>query len=128
MSIYEKAKEWLKEPPPDNGEPEPEGIAPAREIILGLLNENDELSQDVCSECSGHYGWIENRVEGKAVCGCIQEAEPFQILEEALARIQQAATGEIQIADDDTEGMKWIANEALKALQLVLPLEYGKSV
>ncbi|MHB1051378.1 MAG: hypothetical protein ACYC09_14965 [Bacteroidota bacterium] len=39
MDIQERAKTWLKEPPPDNGEPEPSEIAEAREIIELLLNE-----------------------------------------------------------------------------------------
>jgi hypothetical protein len=90
MEIVDKAHKWLKEPPPDNGVPEPVEIAAAREIILGLLNENEDLAQNVCSECSPeNYGWIFNRVEGKAVCGCIQEAEPFQILKEALERMNR---------------------------------------
>lgn len=45
MDIKDQARNWLKEPPPDNGEPEPAEIAEAREIILGLLNlchENDD--------------------------------------------------------------------------------------
>lgn len=45
MDIKDKAREWLNEPTPDNGEPEPEIISSAREIILGLLDlcdDNDE--------------------------------------------------------------------------------------
>jgi hypothetical protein len=90
-----------------------------------VQKENKELEQRCCFECDpDNYGWIFNRVEGKAVCGCISESEPFQIVETALAEILHAATGETQIADDDTEGMKWIADKALTALQTVLPLEY----
>ena len=113
MDIYKKAKEWLNEPPPDNGEPEPEVIASAREVIIGLLNENDTLSQNTCSECSpDNYGWIFNRVEGKAACGCMTEAEPFQILLHALERIM------------DKECLQSPENEARAALLQVLPVDY----
>lgn len=122
MSIYEKAQEWLKEPAPDNGEPELEVIASAREIILGLMNENDTLSQNVCGECSpDNYGWVENRVEGRAVCGCIQEAEPFQILLKALEKLACLGNGD-QFGNSDGNCI------AIAALRSVLPLEYGKSV
>ena len=81
-----------------------------------LEAENSELSQHVCSECGPeNYGWVFNRVEGKAACGCMTEAEPFQILLKALEEIHRAATGEHQIAEDDTEGMAWVAKAALTA-------------
>lgn len=41
----------------------------------------------------------------------------------ALEKIRRIATGEDQVADDDTDGMAWIAKEAMQALHSVLPLD-----
>jgi hypothetical protein len=98
----------------------------ARDRIMYLSQQNEELSQRVCDDCDPeNYGWVFNRVEGRGACTCMLEAEPFQILLTALETIRKAATGEIQIAEDDTEGMGWIAKKAMEALQSVLPLDYA---
>lgn len=47
MSIIEDAIVWVSEPEPDNGEPEPEDIAEAKRIIIGLLDRHDELRETV---------------------------------------------------------------------------------
>jgi|GEM_PF-5942237 len=82
--------------------------------VKRLETENEELGQQVCSECSPeNYGWIFNRVEGKAACGCMTEAEPFQILQAALERIAQGNYSESQQS-----------RMARKALHAVLPLDH----
>lgn len=88
-----------------------------------LRDENERISQRTCDECDGE-GWVYNRVEGRGACTCMIEAQPFQILFEAVETVYKASTGEIQIADDDTDGMAWIAKMAYKALHSVLPLDY----
>lgn len=62
----------------------------------------------VCGDCDGS-GWLYNRVEGRYPCTCMTEAEPYQILSNAMEEIRRVATGEDQVADDDTEGMGYIA-------------------
>lgn len=94
----------------------------ARDRIMYLSQQVDELSQHVCDECiPDNYGWVFNRVEGRGACTCMLEAEPFQILLKALERIAgydfSAAAGIAGPVD--------LANEALKA---VLPLDYTESV
>lgn len=94
--------------------------SPFKDCLVALhtemLTEIDELSQNTCSECGPeNYGWIFNRVEGKAACGCMTEAEPFQILLKALERI---AEGKCET------GASWL--EAKAALKAVLPLDYAE--
>ncbi|NTW88710.1 MAG: hypothetical protein HGB26_06210 [Desulfobulbaceae bacterium] len=87
----------------------------AAELIKKLATENEQLAQNVCDECSpDNYGWVFNRVEGKAACVCMTEAEPFQILLSALEKITRVESGDYSRA-------KGIAVEALRA---VLPLDY----
>lgn len=87
-----------------------------------LQKENEQLSLDVCGECDpANYGWIFNRVEGKAACGCMLEAEPFQILLKALDKLARLGNGD---RFGNSEG-NCIAIDALRA---VLPLEYGNLV
>lgn len=74
--------------------------------------EIERLEQQVCDACNGD-GWIYNRVEGRGACVCMTEAEPFQILLNALERI---AGGKCQT------GASW--SEAKEALRAVLPLDY----
>lgn len=74
MKVLTLAETWLKEPKPDNGEPEPQEIAEARDIITGFVrmvyevinlcetfqNTEDpaededayELSKDIIRECN----------------------------------------------------------------------------
>lgn len=61
----------------------------------------------VCGDCDG-TGWRHNRVEGRYPCTCMTEAEPYQLLNDMLEKIARVASGEDQVADDDTEGMRWI--------------------
>lgn len=91
----------------------------AAELIKKLAAENEELNQNTCSECGPeNYGWIFNRVEGKAACGCMIEAEPFQILLQALETIAKKEF--IHGAE-----ARFIALTALKA---ILPLDYENGV
>lgn len=48
MNIVKRAKEWLDEPKPDNGAPEPDEFEEVREIISGLLLEVKCLKIQVC--------------------------------------------------------------------------------
>lgn len=88
--------------------------------------EIEELEQNSCGDCTD--GWRYNRVEGRHACTCMTEMEPYQILKTALEQIYKAGTGEIQIADDDTEGMEWVAQTAKVALRSVSPLDYIETV
>jgi hypothetical protein len=94
----------------------------AADLIKKLAAENEELAQKSCSECSpDNYGWIFNRVEGRTACGCMTEAEPFQILRKALEEI--VACGERDSNFPQDGRMYDIAKEALKS---VLPLDYAE--
>ena len=74
--------------------------------ILTLVAEQkqriDELEQNICDECTDEQGtptgWIENRVEGKAPCTCMIEAEPYQVLvrenEELKAHVDRLINAE----------------------------------
>ena len=86
----------------------------------------EELEQNSCGDCTD--GWRYNRVEVRHACTCMTEMEPFQILQAALEQIYAAGTGEIQIADDDTEGMAWVAQTAKAALFQISPIDYAESV
>jgi hypothetical protein len=89
--------------------------------IEELTAENEELNQNVCGECdSENYGWVFNRVEGRGACTCMLEAEPFQILKDALDKLARLGNGE---RFGNSEG-NTIAREALRA---VLPLDYAES-
>lgn len=87
-----------------------------------LENEVSELSQNVCDSCSpDNYGWVFNRVEGKAACVCMTEAEPFQILLKALERLACLGNGD-RFGNSDGNLI------AIAALRSVLPLDYSKSL
>lgn len=96
------------------------------DTIRCMREEIEGLEQNSCGDCTD--GWRYNRVEGRHACTCMTEMKPFQILQKALKEIYKAGTGEIQIADDDTEGMAWVAQVAKEALQSVSPLDYTESV
>ena len=70
----------------------------------------------VCGDCDG-TGWQYNRVEGRYACTCMTEAEPYQILEDLIEKIRRVATGEDQVADDDTEGMGYISQLIAEAVR-----------
>lgn len=90
----------------------------AVELIKKLATENEQLAQNVCDECSpDNYGWVFNRVEGKAACGCMIEAEPFQILLKALEDISKKQF---------IHGLE-ARSIAKTALQAVLPMDYSES-
>lgn len=88
------------------------------ELTLSAYNAGLEHNeQNVCGECSpDNYGWIFNRVEGKAACACMTEAEPFQILLQALEAIVAKPTM-------DAAPLRSIAKVALRT---VLPLDYAE--
>jgi len=87
-----------------------------------LENEVSELAQNVCDSCSpDSYGWIFNRVEGKAACVCMTEAEPFQILKAALEKLACLGNGD-RVGNSDGNII------AIEALRAVLPLDYAESV
>ena len=78
------------------------------------------LEQRICDECDpDNYGWIFNRVGGKAACGCMTEAEPFQILREALEQIADPNGPQSGVA------CAMVAREALRS---ALPLDYAEPV
>lgn len=88
-------------------------------LYTEMLAEIDGLEQNVCDSCSpDNYGWIFNRIEGKAACGCMTEAEPFQILLNALDKIAKKKF----IHGAEAQSV------ALTALKAVLPLDYAESV
>lgn len=94
------------------------GITLAAEIKR-LQAEISDLEQNTCSECGPeNYGWIFNRVEGKAACGCMTEAEPFRILLAALEKIANSAA--LTVLESPYQQ---IAKEALRS---VLPLDYAE--
>lgn len=79
MHIKDRARKWLKEPPPDNGEPEPEDIASAREIILGLLNlcnDNDEQFDAVSKEADRRRERV--MVLGRAISQAVRRLEEVE--------------------------------------------------
>ena len=50
--------------------------------IKELEAENEQLSQQICDECSpDDYGWNYNAVEGRVPCVCITESGAYQKLE-----------------------------------------------
>lgn len=52
-----------------------------------LHAEVEKLSQSVCDECDGS-GWKENRVEGRHVCVCIEESEPYNLLKQEVEQLK----------------------------------------
>ena len=57
-----------------------------------LKAEVAQLGQHVCGECIDKdgvpTGWCENAVEGRHVCGCIEESEPYQALQAEVAELR----------------------------------------
>lgn len=95
-----------------------EDMAKDKAKIKQLKEETEKLAQNVCDECSpDNYGWIFNRVEGRAACVCMAEAEPFQILLKALEQISDPNGPQSGVA------CAMVAKEALRA---VLPLDYAE--
>lgn len=61
MTIVQKAKQWLDEPKPDNGAPEPDEFDDVREIISGLLLEVKCLKIQVCDRGNSYQKAEEER-------------------------------------------------------------------
>lgn len=88
------------------------------ELISRIINERDELTQQVCDECSpDNYGWVFNSVEIRGACTCMIEAEPFQILLKALEKLSRLGNGD-QLGNSEGNCI------AIEALRAVLPLDY----
>lgn len=83
--------------------------------VAELEKENEELMQRSCDVCDGD-GWVYNRVEGRGACVCMTEAEPFQILLEALEKL---ADGEY------LSSFYMVEETARTALRAALPLDYA---
>lgn len=77
----------------------------------------EELEQRICDECTDAEGWPtgwkENRVEGRHACGCITEAEPYQVLESQLAaqgervrELEKAHADALELYKDEVEARK----------------------
>lgn len=64
-----------------------ERLAQLERETEGLRKERDELAERVCDECNGD-GWKYNRVEGRHPCVCVEEAEPYQLLETELETLR----------------------------------------
>jgi hypothetical protein len=66
----------------------------SRRRIAELEAEVEWLRQHVCDECADETGaptfYCENRVEGRYVCACVAESEPYQELKAQLARKDEA--------------------------------------
>lgn len=66
------------------------------QTIEQLQAKNAELEKEVesltsgimCEDC-GDTGWQENAVEGRYVCSCVAETEPYQLLEKEVARLKE---------------------------------------
>lgn len=57
-------------------------IIASKKRIAELEAENEQLSQQICDECSpDDYGWNYNAVEGRVPCVCIIESGAYQELE-----------------------------------------------
>jgi hypothetical protein len=61
--------------------------------IAVLKGKLDELAAEdgdgiLCHDCMD-TGWLENRVEGRYVCPCIRETEPYQELEQRLSEAKK---------------------------------------
>lgn len=91
MTIVQRAKEWLKEPLPDNGEPEPEEITEARAIIDGLLCEIRCLKVQVCDRGNSFQKASEKvkalRDTLKEVSGCHELHDTPKLCEGCLISI-----------------------------------------
>lgn len=105
--------------------------------LKAAQEEVERLEQNVCDECLVYeddgtpqtsYGWNENRVEGQVPCGCIAESGPYRVLEQKHARlvekltfIQEIACGERQVAESDTEALRFIYGYLKQAINEVEP-------
>jgi hypothetical protein len=87
-----------------------EDIAMAIEAMVHRLRrERDHLNEwhcDVCTrnEDGGPSGWIENRVEGKVPCACVEDMEPYQVLLKALIAAEKerdAARRALELAGEE---------------------------
>lgn len=99
-------------PHPGDGSCEFCGTAPA--AVITLCEECRTTSKG-CDECNGD-GWVHNRVEGRAACTCMIEAEPFQILLKALERIAQDKVGYGHLGAGSPTAVAVIAQKALKSV------------
>lgn len=94
MTIVQKAKQWLDEPKPDNGAPEPDEFEEVREIISGLLLEVKCLKIQVCDRGNSYQKAAEKvkalRKTLKEVSGCHTEHNTPKLCEGCLISISDA--------------------------------------
>lgn len=94
MTIVQQAKEWLKEPLPDNGQPEDYSITSARRIISGLLMEIKDLKIQVCDRGNSFQKAAEKnkqlRDTLKEVSGCHDKHKTPKLCEGCLISIADA--------------------------------------
>ena len=81
-----------------------------RELERQLIEKGDGI---LCHDCRD-AGWLENSAEGRYVCPCIRETEPYQELEKQLAAkdalLRQSQEALMAVSPLMIPGVTWSCN------------------
>jgi hypothetical protein len=79
-------------------------------VLKGKLDELAAEDDDgiLCHDCMD-TGWLENRVEGRYVCPCIRETEPYQELQQQLSKLTMERDEAVSAVQRLTEGVPFDA-------------------
>lgn len=91
--------------------------------IAELEKEVESLTSGIMCEDCGDTGWQENAVEGRYVCSCVAETEPYQLLEKEVARLKEEENHALRAQLASAEQRVAEYNELIYAVQTKHPDE-----